>query len=46
MMGGNEDFSDSPEAKLPFPFGFDWDQNWELGLGLVNKMGLIEGHKN
>ena len=25
MMGGNEDFSDSPEAKLPFPFGFDWD---------------------
>ena len=28
------DLSDSPEAKFPFPPGFDWDWEWNLAWGL------------
>ena len=28
------DFSESPEAKYPFPLGFDWDFDWDLAWGL------------
>ena len=31
-MGGLWDFSDSPEAKLPFPLGFDWNFDWGLSI--------------